>query len=111
MSRLIHLIVVDAENTRKGLNWKWLCIDHALITTRNQSKQVLNSLRGFKRFCWQARREPKKAVWPITCGMKEGDEAIVKDQNRREGLDLPMSALFLKVNWQEERLQWKWVVR
>ena len=26
-------------------------------------------------------------------------------------MDLPMSALFLKVNWQEERLQWKWVVR
>ena len=121
MSRLIHLIFVDAENTRKGLNWKWLCIDHGLITTRNQSKQVLNSLRGFKRFCWRARREPKKAVWAITCGMKEGDERspFVKDQNTRGdsktkyrcSSDLPMSALFLKVNWHEERLQWKWVVR
>ena len=25
--------------------------------------------------------------------------------------NLPISALFLKVNWHEERLQWKWVVR
>ena len=100
---------------------KWLCIDHGLITTRNQSKQVLNSLRGFKRFCWRARREPKKAVWAITCGMKEGDERspFVKDQNTRGDLktkdlcssDLPMSALFLKVNLHCGLRQWKWVVR
>ena len=34
-----------------------------------------------------------------------------REKKKRENEILPISALFLNVNWQDDRLQWKWVVR